>query len=179
MSSLRDQLLAKGLTDKQSVKNVHKQKKNKVKQPKKERGDLSDSAKQAEAARLAKKEHDKELNLKQQRSAEAKAIKAQVKQLILASKLDREDADIAYSFTYQKKVKKIYVTAEQQKQLAKGQVSIVVLMDDKFELVPKIVADKVNQRTSDYVIENALAADTIQDEDDPYAEYQIPDDLVW
>ena len=179
MSSLRDQLLAKGLTDKQSVKNVHKQKKNKVKQPKKERGKLSDSAKQAEAARLAKKEHDKELNLQQQKNAETKALKAQIKQLVLVSKLDRESAEVAYSFTYQKKVKTIYVTVEQQKQLAKGQVSIVVLMDGSFELVPNIVAEKINQRMSECVIETALETDDIEDENDPYAEYQIPDDLVW
>ena len=177
MSSLKDQLLAAGLTDKQSVKNARKKKQPKV--PKKQRGALSESAKQAEQARLEKANRDKQLNQQRQLEAEKKARFAQVKQLVEQSKIEREDDNVAYSFTYNKKVKNIHVSAEQQKRLALGQICIVALPNERFELVPKVVAEKIAQRDEAYVIQNVEQTSETLTQDDPYADYQIPDDLMW
>lgn len=179
MSSLRDQLFAAGLTDKQSLKNARKAKQQKTKAPKKERGKISESAKLAEQTRLIKAQKDKELNRQRQQAAEQKAQQAQIKQLIQSSKIDREDGDIAYSFTFDKKVKNIYVTAEQQTQLSRGQIIIVMLSEDQFELVPNVVAQKIAQRDASIVIDNTEQADQLSEDDDPYADYKIPDDLIW
>ena len=181
MKSLRNQLLKAGLTDKQSVKNVRKQKQKQIKKPKAQRGELSDSAKQVAQVRLEKENKDKELNRQRQLAVEKKAQAAQIKQLVQSSKIDRRDGELAYNFNVDGKIKKVYVTAEQQKQLMRNQIGIIMLTEDQFELVPSIVAEKIAQRDESYVVtENKTdeSAHTLEP-DDPYADYKIPDDLIW
>jgi len=177
MSSLKDQLLAAGLTDKQSHKNARKKKQPKA--AKKDRGKLTESARLADQARSTKTIRDKELNHQRQLELDKKARFAQVKQLVENSKIDRMDADVAYSFSFDKKIKQLYVTLEQQTLLSRGQICIVCLSADNFELVPKIVAEKIAQRDDAYVIQNLETESDHTDGDDPYADYKIPDDLIW
>jgi len=171
-------LLKAGLTDKQSVKEVRKQKQKQAKKPKDQRGEMSESARQAEQTRLEKARRDKELNRQRQQSADNKAQLAQIKQLVQHSKINREDGELAYNFTLHGKIKKIYVTEDQQKQLARNHIAIVSLSNDQFELVPRLVADKIMQRDAAYVIKQK-DEEVVDAHDDPYADYQIPDDLVW
>jgi len=133
----------------------------------------------AQRAMLDKAKKDKKLNEKRQAEAAKKQLAAQIKQLVDGSKLDRVDGETAYHFTFEKKVKSIYVTQEQQKQLSLGQVMIISLGAEMFEVVPKKVAEKIAERDANCVIKNDTATLTESDEDDPYADYQIPDDLVW
>jgi len=181
MKSLKDQLLKAGLTDKQSVKNARKQKQKQQKKPKSQRGGPSESAQQAEQARLLKAEKDKQLNRQQQNAVEQKALLAQIKQLVDGSKIDRSEGELAFNFSWKNKIKKIYVSEEQQRQLSKNQISIVCIAGEHFELVPSVVAQKIAQRDVDYVVGNSdtqESSDSITD-DDPYSDYQIPDDLMW
>lgn len=183
MKSLKDQLLKAGLTDKQSLKNAHKQGKKGLTKPKNQRGQASESTKQAELARIEKTNRDRQLNRKRQLAIEKKARYSQIGQLVQSSKIDREGGELAYNFTHSlegqsAKIRNIYVTEEQQKQLSKNQIAIVVLGTDQFELVPAIVAKKIADQDPLYIIENK-SADTEPAADDPYADYQIPDDLVW
>ena len=78
----------------------------------------------------------------------------------------------------QKKIKKIYLTPALQEQLVKGRIAIVKLAD-KYELVPAPVAEKIHQRDEAIVIVKNSNEATEIDEDDHYADYQIPDDLMW
>jgi len=177
MKSLKDQLLKAGLTDKQSVNKTRKKNKQPQK-PKAERGKLSASAQQAELRLKEKALRDKQLNKQRQLESEKKAKIAQIRQLIDSAKIEREEGDIAYRFTDQNKIRTIYVNADQQKQLANNRIAIVRNPGDVFELVPKVVAEKIVQRDASYVI----AIDDAQSEpegEDPYADYQIPDDLIW
>jgi uncharacterized protein YaiL (DUF2058 family) len=72
------------------------------------------------------------------------------------------------------------VTAEQQRGLALGRL-VLVRQDAGYELVPLEVAEKVLARRPELVLvlnrrqEGGAAAV----EDDPYADYQVPDDLMW
>lgn len=176
MKSLKDQLLKAGLTNKQTVKNTAKKKQPKLK--KKDRGGMSDSAKQAEKNMQEKMIRDKQLNQNRQSEIDNKALHAQIKQLVERSKIDREEGEIAYRFTHLKLVKTIYVTSDQQSQLSKNQIGIVVLNNEKFELVPRIVIEKISQRDETCIIDNKILPNSV-DQDDPYADYKIPDDLVW
>ena len=176
MKSLKDQLLKSGLATKQASKNVPKKKQPKLK--KKDRGGVSDSAKQAEKHMQDKTIRDKELNRVKQQDAEAKAQQSQIKQLIDVSKIDREGGELTYNFTFSNKVKTIYVTKEQHKQLRKNQIGIVTISSDVFELVPRLVVEKISQRDESCIINNEPTSDD-STEDDPYADYQIPDDLIW
>ena len=176
MKSLKDQLLKAGLTNQQTVKNTAKKKLPKLK--KKDRGGKSDSAKQAERSMQEKMIRDKQLNQNRQSEIDNKALYAQIKQLIERSKIDRDGGEIAYSFTYLKLVKTIYVTTEQQTQLSKNQIGIAVLDNEKFELVPRVVIEKISQRDETCIISNQPITNNVS-QDDPYADYKIPDDLIW
>ncbi len=175
--SLKDQLLKAGL-----AKKPDQQPKKKKKQPqvaKKKRNKPSESTLRTQRAMLNKAKKDKRLNEQRQAEAVAKAKRAQIKQLVDGSKLDRKDGETPYSFTVKKKVKKIYVTDEQQKQLSRDQIVIISLGNEAFELVPKTVAQKIAERDAKVVIKNTNVESTPAAEDDPYADYQIPDDLTW
>ena len=76
-------------------------------------------------------------------------------------------------------MKKIYVTDEQQKQLTRDQIVIISMGNEAFELVPKAVAEKIAERDSKLVVKNTNTSANETDKDDPYADYQIPDDLTW
>ena len=177
MKSLRDQLLTAGLTDKKPVKNIRKKKQNK--KPKKARVEASEISRQVEQAQRDKANRDKELNRLQQLELEKKAHIAQIQQLIDTSKIDRTGGEVSYHFALDGKVKSIHVTAEQQKQLARNHIAIVISGVGQVELVPGVVAEKIAQRDASHVIENRAEEPGTSVEDDPYAGYKIPDDLVW
>jgi len=104
-------------------------------------------------------------------------LAAQVRQLIEVNRLPKGEGDIAYNFTDEGKVKRLYVSEQMQRQLGLGRLAVVKL-DEQYELVPTAVAEKIRQRDESCVI---LCNEPEQhsDEDDPYADYQIPDDLMW
>lgn len=176
MSSLKDQLLKAGLVKQHQAKTAPKKKA--PTQAKKNRNKVSEQTLRTQRAMLDKAKRDKKLNQQRKAEAERKALQAQIKQLVDSSKLDRKDGDTAYNFTHQKKVKTIYVTQAQQKLLARDQIVIVCLEGALFDLVPKKVAEKIAQRDPQRVIKNT-ATETSAAEEDPYANYKIPDDLVW
>ena len=83
---------------------------------------------------------------------------------------------------FRKKVKKIHVTEKQRDQLAAGQLAIATYVANdgrKFELVPQAAAAKIIERHEDFVVNLDQPAKAAPDENDPYADYQVPDDLIW
>ncbi len=175
--SLKDQLLKAGLAKKPTAKPPKKKKQPQV--AKKNRNKPSETQLRTQRAMLDKAKKDKRLNQQREAEAAAKAKFAQIKQLVDSAKLDRKDGETPYSFTLKKKVKKIYVTEEQQKQLSRDQIVIISLGNEAFELVPKTVAQKIAERDAKYVVQNITTESAKADEEDPYADYQIPDDLTW
>lgn len=191
--SLQDQLLKMGLSNKKKAKKIDIAKRKQAKQNRQNKTETVDKAKElAEKAIAAEKEKSRQLNAEIKRKAEKKALAAQIKQLITLNRIDREDKNnknagnehalIAYNFTDAGKVKQIYVSTALQKALGLGQLAIVK-HDENYELVPYPVAKKILERDSDCVIQ-IKQQDTAKDtkktqEEDPYADYQIPDDLMW
>ena len=180
MSSLQDQLLKAGLVDKKKANKASKEKRKSQKLQNKSKEVVVDETKEAAAkARSEKFERDKQLNEERKAAAEVKAIAAQIKQLIAMNRQPKGGGDdaVGYNFTDGKHIKKIYVTALTQKQLANGRLAIAKLGED-YEIVPAVVADKIKQRDETVVL-SQQAVNTDVEEDDPYADYQIPDDLMW
>jgi uncharacterized protein YaiL (DUF2058 family) len=183
MASLQDQLLKTGLIDKNKA---HKAKKDRQKQANlvRKSGAEADNESRllAQQERTKKLARDRELNLQKQQASNQKAIAAQVRQLIEMNSLDRDRGEISYSFIYQNKVKNIGVSAEQKNQLTLGRLAIVTLLankDRRFEIVPTPVADKIAQRDADSVVHLNQKVEIDENENDPYADFQIPDDLTW
>ena len=137
-----------------------------------------DEVKQAvEADRARKQEDDRRRNDLLNQQAQQKALLAQVRQLI-ASNSQRQAGDIAYNFTDQKRIKKIHVSAENKNELNSGYLAIVK-SDAGYDLVPEVVARKIAARSPDSVLYLHDRSATVVDEDDPYKDYPIPDDLEW
>jgi uncharacterized protein YaiL (DUF2058 family) len=171
--SLKDQLLKAGLADAKKARKAEHEKRQDARNPQAETAQQLAARAQAEKA-----ERDRALNQAQQEEKQRKAVTAQIRQLIEMHRIDRKGGDIAYQFTDEKKIKKLYVKREQQDQLVRGQIGIVRLADGH-ELVPAVIAEKIRQRdTAAIVLLNTRAADEVAS-DDPYADYKIPDDLMW
>ncbi len=71
-----------------------------------------------------------------------------------------------------------------QSQLIKGRLAIARLTaesgnDSEYAIIPAVVADKIAQRDASYIVLNCELSQEAKDEDDPYADFVIPDDLMW
>jgi len=176
-NSLQNQLLKIGLVDEKKVKQVKKEKHKQAKQRGKKAVPVDEAARLAQQSAAEKAERDRELNRQRREEAERRALAAQVRQLIEMNRLPREEGEIPYNFSDNNTVKRLYVTEQMQRQLGLGRLSIVRL-DEQYELVPTAVAEKIRQRDESCVI-LCNEPDEHNDEDDPYADYQIPDDLMW
>lgn len=172
--SLKDQLLKAGLTDAKKARKAEHEKRQDARNPQ------AESAQQlARQTQAEKAERDRALNLAQQEEKQRKAIAAQIRQLIEQHRIEHKGGDVAYQFTDEKKIKKLYVKREQQDQLVRGQIGIVRLADGH-ELVPAVIAEKIRQRDAvAVVLLNLRSSETAAVDDDPYADYKIPDDLMW
>jgi uncharacterized protein YaiL (DUF2058 family) len=180
--SLQDQLLNIGLVDKKKAKQAQQEKKKSAKQANKARKSgakeaVQDPQQQLEQARLEKQQRDKALNLQREAERAQKAREAEARQMIEQHRIHiPQDADVPYNFVENKKIKRIYVTAALQAQLSRAQLAIA-LLDDKHYLVPDDTAAKIAERMPDWI--TRIQKEEKPAEDDPYADYQIPDDLMW
>ncbi len=178
--SLKDQLLKAGLIDARQASAARKEKQKQEQMARKHKIETVDETKaNAQRAMQEKAERDRLLNLERNEQMNQKAIVAQIRQLIETSRLPRAGAQIPYNFTDGSKIKKLMVTEKMQDQLSNGRLAIV-RFDEQYSVVPKVVADKIRLRDQQYVVvSNQLQAGSDDDADDPYADYQIPDDLMW
>lgn len=177
--SLQDQLLNAGLASKQQAKQAKQQKRKKAKQQKagKAEDDQQRQREALEAARKAKAEKDRELNLKRQQEQSDKARRSEVQQLIEAHQVKLpDDSELRYNFVEGTTIRHLYVDQRQLDQLARGQLRIASL-DGQHKVVPADIAARIEQRLEDIIL--PLPKDDTPDEDDPYADYVIPDDLMW
>ncbi len=178
-NTLQDQLLRAGVINKQKAQeaNGKRRKKQKLKNkgvvPVDDGG--SESARAAQAEKIAR---DRELNRLKQEEIERKAIAAQIRQLIELNRLSCEDGETRFNFVDGKTVQNIYVTEEVFLQLGRGWLS-VVKFEDSYEVVPTVVADKINERDHTAVITQNQSDLAEGGEDDPYADFKVPDDLMW
>lgn len=183
--SLQEQLLKSGLVGSGQAKAAKSEKHKQVKQQQHNKVQAVDDLKeQAIQARQKQAEKDRELNQQRKQEDERKQLAAQVKQLIEQNRLPKNDASteqsdnyLAYRFTDQNKVKALYVTKDVREQLVNGRLAIVK-SDRHYELVSTEVAEKIIARDASFVI--VLNDPHIQaNKDDRYADYQVPDDLMW
>lgn len=180
--SLQEQLLKAGLTDKASAKQARADKRKKQKQKGKQKQPVLDENQiAAQQAVEAKKQRDRELNQQRQAEVEKKAIVAQVRQLITVNIQPKGNGDTLLNFTDDNVVKRMYVSDEVHKQVLDARLA-VVKYDDDYALVPMPVADKIIQRIPETVVYRADVREENKEkseEDDWYADYEIPDDLTW
>lgn len=169
--SLQEQLLQAGLIDKKKLKKAGKS-------SKKSRTLRKEAKAAVETNKASQLAQDQELNRQKQAEADKKALASQVKQLIEMNKIDTSRGDIGYNFTDGTLVKKVYVDKATQDQLVSGRLAIARYLDT-YAVIPGVVADKISLRDESSIVLNNIVSEQEMDEDDPYAAFQIPDDLMW
>jgi uncharacterized protein YaiL (DUF2058 family) len=178
MASLKDQLLQAGLVDKKKAKQLQQEQRKEARSRQKGQAHIDETREQVRRDQLEKAERDRLLNRAQQEEAGKKAIKAQVIQLITLNRVPRERGDVAYQFADGTRIKKLYVTQQIHKDLINGRLAIARLGGD-YELLPAPAAQKIAQRDPQVIVVLNQYEPPAAAEDDPYAQYQIPDDLMW
>lgn len=137
-----------------------------------------------EENKKAQLERDKLLSEQRKQAALSKELKAQVKQLIEMNRVVVSRGEIDFNFTDNNVIKKIAVDKLTQTQLIAGRFAIARLhaatgAESGYAIIPASVADKIAQRDANsIVVNNALSVEE-QNEEDPYADFKVPDDLMW
>ncbi|MBV7315245.1 DUF2058 domain-containing protein [Shewanella sp. NIFS-20-20] len=179
-NALQEQLLKAGLASKQKARDVKTQQR---RQKKAKVDDGSAALKQQIAdQKLAQAAKDKALN--EQRFAEAQA-KGQVRSLITeftrTALAIPSHGEVKFNYTLANKIYSLYLTENIQQSLLRGQLGIIRYEDSSY-LVPHKLAERVQLLVPEWcgylwTLENNTQE--IVEEDDPYADYVIPDDLMW
>jgi uncharacterized protein YaiL (DUF2058 family) len=176
--SLQDQLRALGLARSRQAAEQRKQEpscktkrqgQNKRSKP---AGELSldqayalrerEEQRQAQRARRQKLEEDRR----------RRELNKAIREIVSAGRQNREDAEIARNFMFNGRIRKVYVTAEQQQALSMDELGIVYLAGSYHLLGPDSL-EAVRRISAKHVVDLSLAAG----DDDP--EHPVPDDLIW
>ena len=102
---------------------------------------------------------------------------AQNKQLIEQNRLPKVESDDYYNFIDGKQIKRVAVNAEIRDQLIRGGL-FIVRYEGHYEVVPAAIAARIRERDEHAVIA-CIATAASHDENDPYRDYVVPDDLMW
>ncbi|HCH31373.1 MAG TPA: DUF2058 domain-containing protein [Oceanospirillaceae bacterium] len=179
MASLQDQLLKAGLANEKQSKQASKAKKKQARDLRKGTDIGETAAQRAQQEQQAQAKRSKSLNAQRDAEQQERAVVAQVKQMVERCRLDLSAGDLSYNFVDGKAIKKIYVDAQQQGALSRGSL-VIVALEGQYSVVPKAVVDRIEERSSTtQIIRAEVTTDAIPDEDDPYADFAIPDDLMW
>lgn len=178
MASLQDQFLKAGLIDKKKVNKANQDKSIKKKI---ERSTGTQSVDEVRLAALETQrknaERARELNAQRDAAAKEKAILAQIAQMVQQNRQSKGNGDIAYNYTRDNKIERLYVSAKVQADLIAGRL-VIVCLNGSTELIPRVIADKIAERDASLVVQVNKSSTEI-DADDPYADFKIPDDLMW
>lgn len=175
--TLQEQMLKAGLVTSKKMAKVQRT-------AKKSRVQAREAREAVEENKKAQLERDKQLSEQQKQAALAKEYKAQVKQLIEMNRIIVAKGHIAFNFTDNNLIKQIDVDKTTQAQLISGRLAIARLAVDnsgksEYAIIPASVADKIAQRDAESIVLNSALSQEAQDEDDPYADFKVPDDLMW
>ncbi len=169
--TLQEQMLKAGLVNEKKLKKAKKG-------SKKSRVQAREVKAAVEENKRLQQQRDKELSTQQKEQRLSKEVQAQIKQLIEMNKIDLADGDIKYNFTDGTLVKSLYTPALIRDQLVKG-ILAIARYEESYVVIPSSVANKIAQRDEQVIIAQNETESDAADEDDPYADFVVPDDLMW
>ncbi len=175
--TLQEQMLKAGLVTSKKMAKVQRT-------AKKSRVQAREAREAVEENKKAQQERDKQLSEQQKQAVLSKEFKAQVKQLIEMNRIPLSKGNITFNFTDNNVIKKLEVDKTTQAQLINGRLAIARLAVDnkpegEYAIIPASVADKIAQRDAGSIVLHSALSQEEQDQDDPYADFKIPDDLMW
>lgn len=175
--TLQEQMLKAGLVTSKKMAKVQRT-------AKKSRVQAREAREAVEENKKAQLERDKQLSEQQKQATLSKEYKAQVKQLIEMNRITVARGDINFNFTDNNVIKKMAVDKTTQTQLINGRLAIARLAtnaagESEYAIIPAVVAEKIAQRDATSIVLHSALSQEVQDEDDPYSDFKIPDDLMW
>ena len=177
-STLREQLLKAGLVSEKQVRATEQQKQKPNPQSRNKPQPTSEQKRAAEQAQAAKAAKDAQLNKQRQQAVEAKARAVEIKQLVEQNKLPKIlESEDRFNFVAGKKLRFILVDAATRAGLNNGTL-FIIRYDGKSEVVPAAAAERIRERDERAVVKLSDKAETV-DENDPYKDFVVPDDLKW
>jgi len=106
-----------------------------------------------------------------------------IKQILVHHQIKNVVGDNEYNYTFNNKIKKLAVDSITHRALVNGRLALCGLQesdDDITYIVTSETAEKVATLDASIIlVQNDKVESETVDEDDPYADYQIPDDLMW
>ena len=120
-----------------------------------------DEREQADHARKKKRAEDRQRRL----------LNNEIRTIVKAHRLNKDDAEIARNFMFRGKIRKIRVTPEQLKLLNAGELGIAYLSGG-YHLLADEHVETVRQLSGEHIADLSTAA-----EDD--GDHPVPDDLSW
>ena len=178
---LQEQLLKAGLVKKSKLAEVAREQ-NKARHAKGP-APADEIALAAERARAEKVERDRALAAAHKAERQATELRAQARQIIQDKRVPGL-GESDYRFTADGAIRSVLVNDDQRAKLSSGAL-LIARLGDRYELLPRAAGDKVRERDPGaIVLDHGLAAGTPRDastsEDDAYyAQFKVPDDLVW
>lgn len=176
---LQEQLLKAGLAKKGKIDAVAREQ---VKQRQGKASPPVDAGKiDARALQAERAERDRALAAERNEQAKAHELRAQVRQIVEVNAV-KHSGDIAYGFEDGGAIRRILIDHSQRALLAKGTL-VIVRHEDGYALLPRPAAEKVLERdASMIVVDHGRTSGedaSLSDEDAHYAQFKVPDDLVW
>lgn len=178
---LQEQLLKAGLAKKSKVAQVAREQ-TKARHAK-GKSEPDEIRREAERVREEKVARDRALAAEQKARSQAAELKAQARQIIRDKKLPPE-GESEYRFTADGAIRTVLVSDELRRKLSAGQL-VIARLDDRYVLLPRAAGEKVRERDAtlvvlDHGVSAGTPADAPSSEDDAYyAQFKVPDDLVW
>ncbi|MBP6113838.1 MAG: DUF2058 domain-containing protein [Acinetobacter sp.] len=175
-NALQAQLLKAGLVDNKKAKKLSKQAVHEQRTGQSSEAELKAKIEKDQQEKLAK---DQALSLEKKLALDEKTLRASVIQMISHHKIKETDGDVTYQFIDDSKIKKVYINQQIYNALVSG--SLVVAKDhDRYAFLPKALAERINEKLTGFIlVNNSENTAEVTDEEDPYAAYVIPDDLMW
>ncbi len=175
-NALQAQLLKAGLVDNKKAKKLSKQAVHEKRTGDSNDAEIKAKIEQDKQAKLAK---DQAIELEKKAILQEKELNAAIVQMISQHKICDTDGDVSYQFIDETKIKKVYINQQIYNALVAG--SLVIAKDgESYAFLPKALADRINSKLEGFIIvNNSEKNEATTDEEDPYAAYVIPDDLMW
>jgi uncharacterized protein YaiL (DUF2058 family) len=183
MASLQDQLLKAGLTTKQKTRqaNSDQRKKNKQKRSGVDHGaNLQEQVKDdLVKAKAEKQANDAKLNEQRQKALIEKENQLRILQILTHHQLKNISGESEYNYTFNNLIKKLSLDSTTHKDLVNGRLAVCGVNDVSYVVTSETANKLAELDDSIILVRNDNSSIVEAGEDDPYADFQIPDDLMW
>lgn len=181
-NALQEQLLKAGLAKKAQASAAARE------QAKARQGKAPDASaeiqREAERVRLEKVERDRAIAAERNAQLRATEGRAQARQIVQAHAVPHA-GESEYRFTHGEVIRTLLIDAKLRKALSAGAL-VIVAAGEGYALLPRAAAEKARERAPELIAvdhgqagESTVASTGNAEDDAYYAQFQIPDDLVW